>query len=317
MLSGKRILLTGLTGQVAGAFADQLAPHNEVWGLARFTQPGSREKAIDAGVTPVAGDYAKGEFDGIPTDLDVVIHVAASVRPGKAEVGMAANPEGTGRLMHHFRKSRFIYASATGVYAANPDPMHRYLETDDLGGQTLFAPNYGATKIAAEGVVRTLSILHDIPAVIARVNVSYGGPYDDGGLPGSLLEKVLTRTPIALPKDYPFMCSPIHDEDMSRHLEQLYEAASTPALVVNWGGDVAVDMREMAEHLGRLVGIEPVFELAPGDFALPACIVDTARSKAIGMEWRIPWREGFRRMVQARHPEIELRRDAVTAETNS
>jgi len=132
------------------------------------------------------------------------------------------------------------------------------------------------------------------------VNVSYGGPYDDGGLPGSLLEKVLSRTPIALPKDYAFMCSPIHDEDMCRHLEQFYEAASTPALVVNWGGDEAVDMREMAEHLGRLVGVEPIFEFMAGDFALPACIVDTTRSRKIGMEWRIPWREGFRRTSASR-----------------
>jgi UDP-glucuronate 4-epimerase len=307
MLKGKRILLTGFTGQVAGAFADQLGPLNEVWGLARFTQPGSRERAVAAGLKPVVGDYTKGEFGDIPTDLDVVIHVAAAVRPGAAEIGMVANAEGAGRLMHHFRKSRFIYASATGVYAAHPDPHHRYLETDDLGGQTLFAPNYGATKTAAEGVVRTLSILHEIPAVIARVNVSYGGPYDDGGLPGQLLEKVLSRTPILLPRDYPFMCSPIHDEDMSRQLEQFYEAAASPALVVNWGGDVAVDMKEMADHLGALVGIEPIYEYPAGDFALPACIVDTTVGRRIGMEWKIPWKEGFRRMVRARHPEIELR----------
>ena len=292
---------------MAGAFADQLGPHNEVWGLARFTQPGSRERAIAAGVKPVVGDYSKGEFDGIPTDLDCVIHVAASVRPGQAEVGMVANAEGTGRLMYHFRAAKaFIYASATGIYAANPDPMHRYVETDDLGGQTLFSPNYGATKTAAEGVVRTLSLLHSIPAVIGRVNVSYGGPYDDGGLPGVLLEKVLAREPILLPKDYPFMCSPIHDEDMSRHLEQFVAAASVPALVVNWGGPEAVDMKAMAEHLGRLVGIDPIFAYAPDGFAIPACITDTTIGRQIGMAWTIPWKEGFRRMVQARHPEVAL-----------
>ncbi len=298
--------MTGFTGQVAGAFADHLGPRNEVWGLARFTLPGSRERAIAAGVRPIVGDYAAGEFDGIPTDLDCVIHVAASVRPGQAEVGMVANAEGTGRLMYHFREAKaFIYASATGIYAANPDPMHHYLETDDLGGQTLFSPNYGATKTAAEGVVRTLSILHGIPAVIARVNVSYGGPYDDGGLPGALLEMVLSRTPIVLPAEYPFMCSPIHDEDMSRHLEQFVAAASTPALVVNWGGPDAVDMKQMADHLGALVGIEPIYEYSE-TFTLPACITETTLGRKIGLEWRIPWKEGFRRMVKARHPEIPL-----------
>ncbi len=305
MLKGKTILLTGFTGQVAGAFADQLGPHNEVWGLARFTQPGSKEKAIAAGVKPVVGDYTRGEFDSIPTDVDCVIHVAASVRPGTAEPGMVANAEGTGRLMYHFRKTKaFIHASATGIYAEHPDPMHHYVETDDLGGQTLFSPNYGATKTAGEGVVRTLSLLHDIPAVIARVNVSYGGPYDDGGLPGKLLEMILAKEPIDIPADRPWMCSPIHDEDMSRHLEQFYEAASVPALVVNWGGDHPASMREMCEHLGKLVGVEPVFNSVPTK--LPSCITDCTVGRRIGMQWTIPWKEGFRRMIQLRHPEIAL-----------
>ncbi len=307
MITGKRILLTGFTGQVAGAFADNLGPLNDIWGLARFTQPGSLEKAKAAGVKPVVGDYTKGEFDGIPTDVDYVIHVAASVRPGKAEVGMVANPEGTGLLMYHFRNCKaFVYASATGNYARNPDPMHKYLETDDLGGQTLFSPNYGATKVAAEGVVRTLSRIHNIPATIARVNVSYGGAYDDGGLPGRLLDNVVLGRPTQLPKDYPFMCSPIHDEDMSRHLEQLVNAASVPAFVVNWGGDVAAELKEMTDWIGQLVGKEPIYEY-PDDFKIPACIVDTTRSSEIGMEWKIHWKDGFRRMLQARYPDVPVK----------
>jgi len=28
------------------------------------------------------------------------------------------------------------------------------------------------------------------------------------------------------------------------------------------------------------------------------------------MEWKIPWREGMRRMIQERHPEIPLREPA-------
>ena len=42
MLKNARLLMTGLTGQLAGSIAAILAPHNEIYGLARYTRPGSR-----------------------------------------------------------------------------------------------------------------------------------------------------------------------------------------------------------------------------------------------------------------------------------
>ena len=36
MLSGEKILITGVSGQIAGPLARYLAKDNEVWGIARF-----------------------------------------------------------------------------------------------------------------------------------------------------------------------------------------------------------------------------------------------------------------------------------------
>ena len=51
MLSGEKILITGPAGQIAFPLARYLAADNEVWGIARFSEAGSREKVDALGVT--------------------------------------------------------------------------------------------------------------------------------------------------------------------------------------------------------------------------------------------------------------------------
>lgn len=306
MLTGKKILLTGLTGQVGGTFADALAPNNELYGLARFSRPGSREHAEARGVKTIVGDLADNQLDGVPDDLDLVIHLAANTKPGTADVGMRQNAEGTGFLMHRCRNAKaFIYVSNNSLYADHPDPMHAYVETDHVGGNSPHSANYGPTKLAGEGVVRFLCRLYDTPTMIARLNVSYGSVYDDGGLPGNLLESLLARRPIKLAKSRTTTMSPISEEDMLRHLEPMMRAASVPASIVNWGGDEPVAIEEMARYMAGLIGVEPVFEFTDVG-VVPNRITDTAYGKSIGLEWQVPWRDGIRRMIAARHPELTV-----------
>jgi nucleoside-diphosphate-sugar epimerase len=306
MITGKKILLTGLTGQVGGAFAEALAPHNEVWGFARYSKPGSREDWEAKKVKTVVGDFANGEFADLPGEFDCVIHLAANTKPGTSEVGMLQNAEGTGLLMHHCRKAKaFVHVSTCGVYTDHVEPTRKKTETDDVGGATPHAPNYGPTKTAAEGVARTLCRLYNLPTTIARINCAYGGPYDDGGLPGGLLSAILERRPFRLPKSRKIHMSPIHEDDMLQHLGPLMNAAAVPAFVVNWGGYDGVLVEDMARYIGALVGLEPIFDFDDAS-SLPNTIVDTARGESIGMKWEVRWREGLRRMIQARHPELKL-----------
>lgn len=307
MLKGKRILITGATGQIGGSIADRIAPHNELWAFARFSAPGSRERLERLGVKCVYGDLAKGEFGALPREFDHVIHLAANTKPGTAEVGMVQNAEATGLLMNHVRSSGdFLHVSTCGVYSDHLDDLERKkTETDDVGGDTPFSPNYGPTKTAAEGVARTLARLLDLRTTIARMDVSYGGPYDDGGLPGNVLEKLIHKQPIRLPKSRKLKLTLIHDDDISDHLEHLFRAASVPAFVVNWGGPDGVFVEDWVRYLAGLVGVEPVFEF-DDRMNLPHTILDTARGRSIGLEWKVPWPEGMRRMVQVRHPELTL-----------
>lgn len=305
-LDGAKILMTGMTGQVAGGVVRKLVGRCEIYGLARYSRPGSREELEAIGVRTLNGDFATGELGAIPAGIDYVVHFAATTRPGDQETGMIQNADGTGMLMHRCRDAKaFLHVSTTGVYLEHPDPHHVFRETDDLGGSTLFSPNYGASKIAAEGVVRSLSRTLGLPATIARLDSGYGGPYDDGGLPGIHLDAIMAGEPIRIPTR-PCMHSPIHEDDLAAHIEPLLRAASVPATIVNWGGAEAVSAEQWIRYMGALVGIEPKIEHGE-DWTLPNCITCTGKGRSLGLEWKVGWKDGFRRTVQQRYPGIALR----------
>src|SRR5262249_50374254 len=63
-LTGKRILVTGVTGMVAGPMAARLAADgNTVWGAARFADPTQREAHEANGITTIRVDLEHGELD--------------------------------------------------------------------------------------------------------------------------------------------------------------------------------------------------------------------------------------------------------------
>lgn len=309
-ISGKIFLVTGATGQLAGAVARGLVAENEVIALARFTAPGSRESLEAAGVRCVFGDFVTRNFDQAPAEVDYVFHAAANTKPATIEEGMRDNAEGTAFLIERYRTAKgFLHVSATGCYAPHPDPEHVFTEDEPLGGSTWFAPMYGVSKTATEGVVRALCAIYELPTVIGRMNVAYGGPWFDGGLPGRQLDALLNDEPIKLQRGQRWFQSPIHEDDITRHVPILLEQATVPATIINWGGDEGVEVETWVRYLGALVGKEPRFEYDDRPRAA-SWIGDHSRRVAMGCECRVPWREGMKRMIRLRHPEVAIREDA-------
>lgn len=66
--------------------------------------------------------------------------------------------------------------------------------------------------------------------------------------------------------------------------------------------------------MGELVGVEPIFEYAPGTHT--PLWPDVTRMHEILGTTKVPWREGFRRMIQGRHPEITLSEQHSTKRQN-
>ena len=82
------------------------------------------------------------------------------------------------------------------------------------------------------------------------------------------------------------------------------EVAAVPPVVVNWAGSETVSVEDYCTFMGQLIGVEPSFEYTPA--AHTPLWPDVTRMHEVLGRTKTPWREGFRRMVEARHPEIAL-----------
>lgn len=305
MLKGVRLLMTGMTGQVGESLARLLAPHNEISGLARFSKPGSREAVEAMGVRPIACDYTTGDFTGVPDDVDYVLHVAADVYPASMDVGVTQNAEGAGLLFNHFKKAKaWIYVSTTGVYWDHPDPWYRYKETDRCGGSTRITSRfpYGTSKYCGEAVARTFSRLHGVPLTIPRLNWSYGGG-GHGGLPVRLMTLVANGEPVARHPDWEFVGGPIHDTDMAEQIEGFFAGATVGGTIVNWAGDDAVSVEQMIPWLAATMGRPYSFNETREATAYPRA-TDNAKRVAMVGECKVKWKDGLRRVLAERFPQI-------------
>jgi nucleoside-diphosphate-sugar epimerase len=296
--NGRRILITGATGQVALPVARALAADNEVVAMARFRDTAAREELEAAGASCISVDLAKLDLTEVPTDIDLVLHFAV-VKSGRWDVDLRANAEATGLLMAHCANaSAFLHCSSTGVY--QPAGHHPLLETDPLGdNHRAIMPTYSISKIAAEAVVRTECRQLGLPTTIARLNVPYG---DNGGWPDWHLELILAHAPVAVHPNRPNVFNPIHESDIIRMLPALVDAATVPATIVNLGGDEQVALEEWCEFMGKLIGRSVRFDET--EHTIDSVTTDNTKRRGIAGDTMVPWRDGFEHMVRRRHPEL-------------
>ena len=124
MLSGEKVLITGPAGRIAFGLARSLAPDNEVWGIARFSDPATREQVEALGVTTRTLDIADAEFGDLPTDFTYLLHIAADFSADDYDRALRVNAEATGFVLEHCRtaKAALVMSTVTIVQAA-PGPV--------------------------------------------------------------------------------------------------------------------------------------------------------------------------------------------------
>ncbi len=301
-LKDKKILVTGPAGQIAFPLAARLAQDNEVWGIARFSDPAGRERVENAGIQARTVDLAEPDWGDLPDDFDYVLHLAAAIVLGQDfDTALRINAEGTGRLMSRFRNARaFLAMSTCAVYLSPEDPHHACLEDDPLGGSRQpYAPTYCVSKIAEEAVARFAATEYGLPATISRMNFAYG---DNGALPGLVVPSIAAGLPIPVLPERASICNPIHEDDIFAQTPGLLEAASVPATITNWGGDEPVEFQEICRYMGSLIGSEPKFVESPD--GIHHYRVDPTRCNELAGPCQVKWKDGMRRMIAARNPEL-------------
>ena len=304
MLRDAKILVVGCTGQVALPVATALAGDNEVWGIARFRDAAARETLEGAGVRCVSVDLSDPDLSGVPDDVTHVLNFSVA-RTGRWTEDLDMNVGSVGFLMEHCRNARAVlHCSTTGVY--QPQRDHLFAEDDPLGDNHRpfepvlpFLSTYSISKIAGEAAARYASRRWDLPTTIARLCVPYG---DNGGWPSVHLEMMAAGMPIAVHPDRPNRFNLIHEEDIVATIPALLDAATVPAVVVNWGGEMS-SLEDWCAELGSLTGIEPKFEET--EQTISGVPIDTTKFVSLtGGATRVPLQDGLRRMVAARRPDL-------------
>jgi nucleoside-diphosphate-sugar epimerase len=296
---GKKIVITGVTGQVALPLALALAPDNEVYGAARFSNAAARQRLEAAGVHCVEVDLIGDDVAALPADADYVLHFAVA-KTNNWETDLAANSGGLASLMEHHRQAvAFLHCSTTGVY--KPEGHRLFDEDGPLGdnhGVWPFLRTYSICKIAAEGTARWAARRYGLPTTIARLSVPYG---DGGGWPAIHLHMMLSGTPVPVHLDAPSVYHPLHHDDIVAMVPRLLAVASVPATTVNWGGSEAVSIEEWCTYLASLVGVEALF--SPTEQTIDSVALDLTRMHELIGHTAVPWREGMQRMALALHPD--------------
>ena len=306
MLDGEKILITGATGKIAFPIARALAKRNEVWGAARLQRPGDEAKLDTVGITPIALDVSVADFSSLPDDFTYVFH--AAVDPGADDWTrcVQTNAQNSGALLHHCRTAKgFVFCSTGSIYGYQGQ---RPLTEADPPGVPL-RPNYSFSKVAAEAVCTWVANQYGIPLTIIRICSTYG---PEGGAPADRLDAMLACRPIRLYPDTPNNYNPIYEDDYVALGIRAMEVAATPPVVVNWAGSETVSVEDYCTYMGELIGVEPKFEYTP-DAHTPLWPDVTHMHQVLGRT-KVPWREGFRRMIQARHPELELATSVPTTQ---
>jgi nucleoside-diphosphate-sugar epimerase len=300
-LTGQRILLTGVTGQVAGPLSRKLvAAGNTVFGTARFADADSRAKVEADGVIPVAIDLETADFDNIPGDIDYVINMAVA-KSNDFDRDLAANAEGVAFLIEKVAGVKaFFHCSSCAVYEPNGHVAH--VETDPLGDNHRkmgFMPTYSISKIAAETAVKYASRRFGVPSVIARLDVPYGPNH---GWPQMMITLAQMGIPTPISPDAPNTHCFLHDDDIFSSLPYLLEQAAVPTPIYNWCAPELVSIEEWTAELTALTGVE--IPLVVTDACVPPNPIDP--SKLLGLGWTpsVAWRDGFRTNAETSFPDL-------------
>src|SRR5882762_4438217 len=158
-------------------------------------------------------------------DFDVFFHLAAHVRTEDRSTDVRINDQGTARLLSELgprlKGKRFIYTSTIAAVDSPPGG----------GGITAQTPchprtEYGATKLAAEQLLKSAAAEGGFNYTILRLPTVYGPGYRPGGM-FDVLAKSLPRNTLSTRVQWPGKIAIIQVQDLARILVQ---ASTHPAM---------------------------------------------------------------------------------------
>jgi nucleoside-diphosphate-sugar epimerase len=253
------LLILGISGKMGPSLArrarratDAAGVRRRIIGVARFTEPGSRETLERHGIDTIAADLLDPEALRTLPETPNLIYMAARKfgSTGAEYQTWAMNSYLPGKVAERYRSSRITAFSSGNVYPLTPVAE---------GGSTEDSPlapvgEYAMSALGRERIFEHFSRQHGTPVTLLRLNYAidlrYGVLYDIG-------VKVFERKPVDLAMGN---ANVIWQGDANSVCLRSLRYAQSPPFVLNLTGPETVSVRWAARRFGAHFGIEPEFE---------------------------------------------------------
>lgn len=285
------LLLLGVGGKMGPTLArmarrasDAAGVSRRIVGVSRFSTAGLREQLEGWGVETIACDLLReDEVARLPAMENVVFMAGfkfgAQAAPARTWAMNCYVPALVGRK---FSQSRIAAFSTGNVYGMVPvtGPGSREEEPLQPIGE------YAMTAVGRERMFEYFSEREGFPLVLLRLNYANELRY---GVLVDVARKVLDGEPIDVSMGHVNL---IWQGDANAAALASLELADRPPLALNIAGPEVVRVRELSEHLGRLLGRAPQLT---GSEQPDALLSDSSRCRerlgepSVPLPWMIQW----------------------------
>lgn len=310
-MNHKRALITGGAGLIGSHIADGLVAEGieEIVILDNLTR--GRKQNIESAVASGKIKILEGDIRDINLvarameGVDIVFHEAAIRITHCAEDPRLAHDvlaTGTFNLIEAAHKAgvkRFVSASSASIYGQAEDfPTHE--SHHGYGNRTI----YGATKMYSEGLLRSFHEMYGLNYVALRYFNVYGPRMDAFGVYTEVMirwmERLAKGQPCLIHGDGSQTMDFVYVGDVARANLMAANSSITDD-VLNIASGTETSLSQLAEALGRVMGVSLPLEFGPARKATPVWrrLADTHKAESrIGFKTQVSLEEGLRRLVQ-------------------
>jgi nucleoside-diphosphate-sugar epimerase len=268
----------GKMGPTLARLAKRALPNQRVIGVARFSEPGLREKLQSWDIECIEADLLdRAQIERLPKSPNVVFMAGRKFGSTGAEhLTWAMNAHVPAMVAEVFAKSRIVTFSTGCVYP--------YVNVSD-GGATEETPAvppsgiYANSCVAREALFEHFSRQYETPGRIIRLNYSIDMRY---GVLHDVASKVFSGRTIDLAAGH---VNVIWQGDANTQILRMLAHCTSPASPINISGPETISIRWLAGEFGRLFGKAPKFT---GQEALDGWIVNTSKARKLLGEPSVP-----------------------------
>lgn len=256
------LMILGVAGKMGPTLAELLvrAGARRILGVSRFSDPAQRDALEAAGVNTIKCDLLDdAALNALPDAGHIFLMAGFKFgATGNEPLAWAMNTLVPAKVMQRFPKAKIVYVSSGNVY--------RYSEVAE-GGAGESGPldpigEYAQSRLGGERMVQFYATRNKTPAVIVRLFYATELRY---GIILDVATKIWNRQPIDLTMGH---VNQIWQGDANACLARSFPLCESPARIINLTGADVLSVREIAQQVGAIMGVEPIFEGRESETAL-------------------------------------------------